>query len=116
MMDRRRRNDILRKAVAVVALIACLSIGIGVIAYLAVQIVAGRAAKSETTTTQAAPSSRPLVPIDKIVPLQIRPVQELRSPSQCPPEGAIPQVPPSDVVTLCDFGRGVAFVLGALAI
>ena len=116
MMDHRRRNDILRKAVAVVALVACLSIGIGVIAYLAVQIVTGRAAKSETTTTtQAAPSSRPLAPIDNIVPLQIRPVQELRSPSECPPEGAIPQVPPTDVVTLCDFGRGAAFVLGPQA-
>jgi hypothetical protein len=116
MIDRRRRNDVMRKVVAVVALIACLAIGVGLIAYLAVQIVTGRAAKpTPITTTQAAPSSRPLVPIDNIVPLQIRPVQEIHSPSECPPEGVIPQVPPTDVATLCDFGRRAAFVLGPQA-
>jgi hypothetical protein len=112
-MDRQRRNQFLGKAVAVIALVACLAIGVGLIAYLAVQIVSGRATKSTTTTrTQAAPSSRPLVPVDNIVPLQIRPVQEVHSPSECPPEGVIPQVPPTDVVTLCEFARGAAFVLG----
>jgi hypothetical protein len=113
MMDRERRNEIQRKASAVTALIACLAIGAGLISYLAVQIVNGRAAPpGATTTTSAAPSSRPLAPIDNIVPIPLRPVQDIHSPSECPPEGVIPDVPPTDPLTLCDFGRGAAFVLG----
>lgn len=112
MMDRRRRNQLLGKAGAAIALITCLAIG--VIAYVGVQGLSGQPAKPTAATTQA-PSSRPLVPVDNIVPLQIRPVQEVRSPSECPPEGVIPQVPPTDVVTLCDFGRGAAYVLGPQA-
>jgi hypothetical protein len=115
-MDRRRRNELLGKAVAVIALIACLAVGVGLISYLAVQIVNGRAASQQApTTTKAAPSSRPLAPIDNIVPLQIRPVQGVHSPSECPPEGVIPDGPPTAPVTLCDFGRGAAFVLGPQA-
>jgi hypothetical protein len=111
MIDRQRRNRILGKTSAMIALIATL-IGIGAISYVALQFGSGRGAESTTSTTSAAPSSRPLAPIDNIVPLPIRPVQEIRSPSECPPEGVIPQVPPTDVVTLCSFDRGAAFLLG----
>jgi hypothetical protein len=113
MMDRQRRNDLLRKASAAIALIACLAVGVGLVSYLAVQIVSGRAAnQTAATTTSAAPSSRPLAPVDNIVPLSLRPVQEIHSPSECPPEGVIPDTAPTAAVTLCDFGRGAAFVLG----
>ncbi len=113
MIERRRRTELMRKAVAAVALIASLGIGVTLFAGLWTQIFGGGARPTapvqRTTTTAVAP------PPENIRPLQVRPVQDILSPDQCPAEGQTPTVAPTDVLTACDFARSATYVLGPQA-
>ena len=112
MIERRRRNELLKKLVAIVALVACLGIGVAIVGSLWTQIFGPR----PTTAAQPSVTTRMVAsPPENIRPLQVRPVQDVRPPDQCPPEGPPPAVPPTDPVTACDFARTAAYVLGPQA-
>ena len=108
--DRQRRNTFLRKGVAVVALVACLGIGVAIVASLWTQLFGGGLSKQKSA--QATVTSHPLVPAENIRPLQVRPVTDVRSPDQCPGEGPLPAAAPTDPITRCDFMHTAAYVLG----
>lgn len=108
--DRQRRNKLLRRGVAIVALVACLGIGIAIVASVWTQLFGGGLAKQKPA--QATVTNHPLVPTENIRPLQVRPVQDVRAPDQCPGEGPLPVPAPSDPITRCDFMHTAAYVLG----
>ncbi|HEY7054337.1 MAG TPA: hypothetical protein VH496_19705 [Mycobacterium sp.] len=111
MIDRRRRDDWLRKLVAIVALLACLGIGIAIVASSWAQLFGGGSAR-EKSSGPTATTRTWTPPPENIRPLQVRPVQEMRTPDQCPPEDQPPAAPPTDPLTTCDFMRNAAYVLG----
>jgi hypothetical protein len=83
MIDRRRRNELVRKFVAMVALVGCLGIGVAIIGSLWTQIFSG--GPKPATRAQSSVTTRTSTPPPEVIrPLQLRPVQEVRSPDQCP--------------------------------
>jgi hypothetical protein len=112
MMDRQRRNELLRKVVAAVALIACVSLGVGMAVYLGVQIISGHQQQPTGPSPNALTSRPQPPPPENLKQVQLRPVQEVRSPDECPPVGQTPAVSPSAPLTTCDLPRTAAFVLG----
>src|SRR5689334_20114775 len=70
--DRQRRNKFLRRAVALVALLACLGIGIAIVASMWSQLFGGGLSKQKSAQPTA--TSHPLTPQENIRPLQVRPV------------------------------------------
>lgn len=111
-MDRQRRNELLRKAVAAIALVACVSLGVGMAVYLGVQIISGRQQQPTGPSPNALTSRPQPPPPENLKQVQLRPVQEVRSPEECPPVGEIPAVAPSEGLTTCDLPRTATFVLG----
>ena len=113
MIERARRNELLRKFVAAIALLACVGVGIAIVATTWTQLVGGgpppAAPTPETPTNQPPPP-----PPENIRPLQVRPVLEILPPDQCPPEGQ-PPAAPGDEFIACDFARSAAYRLGPQA-
>ena len=115
MIERQRRDELLRKIVAIVALIGSGAVIVAIIGSVGMQFVGGKG----QDPTQNAPrtSGSAAAPAAKIKPLPVRPVQEIRSPDECPPPQGPPQLfAPTDVVTVCDMTRTAAYVLGPQAI
>lgn len=112
-MIERRRTELLRKFLAVVALIGSVAVIVAVISTVWTQIVT-----RGTDESPPAPTSRPVVaPAANIKPLPVRPVQEVRTPDECPSaQGPPPLLVPADVVTVCDMTRTAAYVLGPEAV
>ncbi|MFZ0834663.1 MAG: hypothetical protein WAM92_16625 [Mycobacterium sp.] len=109
MIEPRRRAQLLKKILAVVALLGSLAVIVAVVGSVWLQLIGGRA----EDPGQPPGTSTPATPAPNIVPLPVRPVQEVRSPDECPPAQGPPAVfPPSTVVTACDMTRTAAYVLG----
>jgi hypothetical protein len=116
-LDRKRRNALIRRLVAIVALIACLGVGVAIIGTSWSALISWfTSGPSAAPTAQNPQDTRPPPPPEDIRPIQLRVVQEMRPPDQCPPEGPVPAVPPGDVMTTCDFARSAAFILGPEAL
>lgn len=112
MIERRRRTELLKKLLAMVALTGSIGIVVAIIGAVLTQLTGDRqgdpAPSSPRTST---------APASNIEPLPVRPVQEVRSPDECPPpQGPPPVLSPSAVVTACDMTRTAAYVLAPQAI
>lgn len=113
MIERGRRTQLLKKILAVVALLGSLAVIVAIIGSVWMQLIGGKA----EDPGQPPGTSRPAAPAPNIKPLPVRPVQEVRSPDECPPSLGPPKLlPPSAVVTACDMTRTAAYVLGPQAI
>jgi preprotein translocase subunit SecD len=115
VIERRRRTELLRKSVAMVALIGSVAVIVAIIGNVWMQIIGGE--PQDSTPAQDTPRTSGSVAAANIKPLPVRPVQEVRTPDQCPPsQGPPPLLAPSDVVTVCDMTRTAAYVLGPQAV
>jgi hypothetical protein len=107
----RRHTDLVRKAVAMVALIGCLLIGVAITGSVWI-VISGNQVRlpwARNTTTAVTP------PPENIRPIQVRPVQEalVATAEQCPREGPPPVAAPSDILSACDFKNTATYALGA---
>lgn len=111
MIERRRRGELLKKLLAVVALTGSLGVVVAIIGSIWLQLTGDKQPDAgRSTPTSSAPAAN-------IKPLPVRPVQEVRSPEACPPApGPPPVLQPTAVVTACDITRSAAYVLGPQAI
>lgn len=97
----------LRKSLAVLALIGSLGVVVAIMGSVLLQLVGDKQADSAPSTPRT-----PTAPASNIKPLPVRPVQDVRSPDECPSaQGPPPVLPASAVVTLCDMTRTAAYVL-----
>ncbi len=114
MIERQRRTELLRKFLAVVALIGSVAVIVAIVGAVWMQLVGGSNHDSTPTARTSAPAA---APAPNIKPLPVRPVQDIRSPDECPPPQGPPlQLSPTSVVTICDMARTAAYVLGPQAI
>ena len=114
MIERQRRTELLRKFLAVVALTGSVAVIVAIVGAVWMQLVGGKNDDSTPTPRTSTPAAAPAQNI-KLLP--VRPVQDIRSPDECPPPQGPPlQLSPTSIVTICDMARTAAYVLGPQAI